>query len=33
MGFGKDPFRIRILNTNEIVHFMKELVPIVGEFV
>ena len=26
----KNPFRICILNTNEIVHFMKELVPIVG---
>ena len=33
MDFGKEPFEIRILNTNEIVHSMKELVPIAGEFV
>ena len=33
MDFGKNPFTIRILNTNEIVHSMKELVPIAGEFV
>ena len=33
MDFGKEPFTIRILNTNEIVHSMKELVPIAGEFV
>ena len=31
MDFGKEPFEIRILNTNEIVHSMKELVPIAGE--
>lgn len=33
MDFGKDSFTIRILNTNEIVHSMKELVAIAGEFV
>lgn len=33
MDFGLDPFTIRILNTNQIVHSMKELVPIAGEFV
>ena len=33
MDFGKKPFTIRILNTNEIVHSMKELVSIAGEFV
>ena len=33
MDFGPDPFTIRILNTNQIVHSMKELVPIAGEFV
>ena len=33
MDFGDGPFTIRILNTNEIVHSMRELVPIAGEFV
>ena len=33
MDLGPDPFTIRILNTNQIVHSMKELVPIAGEFV
>ena len=33
MDFGEDPFTIRILNTNEIVHSMKALVPIAGEYV
>lgn len=33
MDFGSDPFTIRILNTNQVVHSMKELVPIAGEFV
>ena len=33
MDFGPDTFTIRILNTNQIVHSMKELVPIAGEFV
>ena len=33
MNFGKDPFVIRILNTDEIVHSMEELVSIAGEFV
>ena len=33
MDFGESPFTIRILNTNQIVHSMKELVPIAGEFV
>lgn len=33
MNFGKEPFKIRILNTDQIVHSMEELVPIAGEFV
>lgn len=33
MDFGPGPFTIRILNTNQVVHSMKELVPIAGEFV
>ena len=33
MDFGKEPFTIRILNTNQVVHTMAELVPIAGEFV
>lgn len=33
MNFGEEPFNIRILNTNQIVHSMEELVPIAGEFV
>lgn len=33
MNFGKEPFTIRILNTNQLVHSMKELVPVAGEFV
>lgn len=33
MDFGKDNFEICILNTNQIVHSMKELVPIAGQFV
>ena len=33
MDFGSQPFEIRILNTNQIVHSMKELIPIAGEFV
>lgn len=33
MDFGKDEFTIRILNTNQIVHNMKELIPIAGEYV
>lgn len=33
MNFGKKPFKIRILNTDQIVHSMEELVPIAGEFV
>lgn len=33
MKFGKEPFTIRILNTDQIVHSSKELVPIAGEFV
>ena len=33
MDFGKESFEIRILNTNQVVHSMKELVPIAGEFV
>lgn len=33
MDFGEDTFAIRILNTNQIVHSMKELVPIAGLYV
>ena len=33
MDFGKDEFTIRIINTNQIVHNMKELIPIAGEYV
>ena len=33
MDFGDEPFTIRIMNTGEIVHSMKELVPIAGEYV
>lgn len=33
MNFGEGEFNINILNTNEIVHSMKELVPIAGRFV
>lgn len=33
MDFGEKPFTIKILNTNQIVHSMKELVPIAGLFV
>lgn len=33
MDFGKEPFTVRILKTDQIVHSMKELVPVAGEFV
>ena len=33
MNFGDAQFSIRILNTNQIVHSMKELVPIAGLYV
>lgn len=33
MNFGKEPFTVRILNTNQIVDAMDELVSIAGEFV
>ena len=33
MRFGTEPFTIRVLNTNQIVHSMEELVSIAGEFV
>lgn len=33
MDFGDRHFLIRIVNTGQIVHSMKELVPIAGEFV
>lgn len=33
MDFGKDPFAVRILNTDQIVHSMEELVSVAGEFV
>lgn len=33
MNFGKGTFNIRIMNTNQVVHNMKELVPIAGLYV
>lgn len=33
MDFGKETFEIRILNTGQVVHSMKELVPAAGIFV
>lgn len=33
MDFGEGAFDIRILNTNQVVHSMKELVPIAGLYV
>lgn len=33
MNFGSEPFAIRILNTNQIVHSMKELIPVAGLYV
>lgn len=33
MEFATEPFEIRILNTNQIVHSMEELIAIAGEFV
>ena len=33
MDFGEDSFDICILNTNQVVHSMKELVPIAGMYV
>ena len=33
MDFGKEPFNIHILNTDQTVHSMEELVSIAGEFV
>ena len=33
MEFGEEPFEIKILNTNEIVHSMLEFVYIAGEYV
>lgn len=33
MDFGSESFKIRILNTNQVVHNMKELVPIAGLYV
>ncbi len=33
MRFGTEPFTIRVLNTDQIVHSMEELVSIAGEFV
>lgn len=33
MDFGEGDFKIRILNTDQIVHNMKELVPIAGMYV
>ena len=33
MDFGKKPFTIKVLNTNQIVHSMEELILAAGEFV
>jgi hypothetical protein len=33
MNFGKEPFDINILNTNQVVHSMGDLVPIAGLYV
>lgn len=33
MDFGQGSFSVRILNTNQIVHNMKDLVPVAGMFV
>lgn len=33
MDFGEQPFEIRIQNTGQIVHSMKELIPIAGLYV
>lgn len=33
MDFGEEAFDIRIVNTNQIVHNMKELIPIAGYYV
>lgn len=33
MRFGSEPFTIRVLNTNQIVHSMEELISIAGEYV
>lgn len=33
MDFGKEPFKIKVLNTNRIVHNMSELVAEAGQFV
>lgn len=33
MDFGEGTFNIRIMNTNQVVHSMKELVPIAGLYV
>jgi len=33
MDFGSNEFLIKILNTNQIVHSMKELIPIAGQLI
>ncbi|WP_302296968.1 DUF4869 domain-containing protein [Mitsuokella multacida] len=33
MDFGDETFAIHILNTDQIVHSMKELVPVAGQYV
>ena len=33
MDFGKKPFTVKVLNTNQIVHSMEELILSAGEFV
>lgn len=33
MNFGSEPFTIHILNTNQVVHSMRELIPIAGLYV
>ncbi|MGN0363291.1 MAG: DUF4869 domain-containing protein [Bilifractor sp.] len=33
MNFGDEPFSVCIMNTGQVVHSMKELVPIAGQYV
>ena len=33
MNFGDGPFTIHILNNDQVVHSMKELVPVAGEYI
>lgn len=33
MDFGKEPFSVKVLNTNQVIHNMKDLILAAGEFV